>query len=68
MGKECWVGKEGRHAGLCVKSKRESDGEIEREKVVMSSLGEEPVSGQEPKSSVQHRPGSCLKGEVGESS
>lgn len=32
MGKECWVGKEGRHAGLCVKSKRESDGEIERER------------------------------------
>lgn len=21
MGKECWVGKEGRHAGLCAKSK-----------------------------------------------
>lgn len=27
MGKECWVGKEGRHAGLCAKSK---EGEMER--------------------------------------
>ena len=28
MGKECWVGKEGRHAGLCAKSKER--GEMER--------------------------------------
>lgn len=32
MGKECWVGKEGRHAGLCAKSKKgERDREIEKE-------------------------------------
>lgn len=30
MGKECWVGKEGRHAGLCAKSK---EGEMERLRV-----------------------------------
>lgn len=30
-GKECWVGKEGRHAGLCAKSK-ESERGRERER------------------------------------
>lgn len=68
MGKECWVGKEGRHAKLCAKSK-----EIERlgvtEKLWLRFMtwgGNWPL-GTCPKAPFQLRPRSHLRGETLES-
>lgn len=66
MGKECWVGKEGRHAGLCAKSKEmERLGATEKLCLGIYARGRNQGTGTCPRALVGPGPGLHLKGEVG---